>query len=278
MSPHVRPGGQVPAVSRVTSAGPGGAVPGRPLPVPRGVDPATVTRHAAQPAARRRVVVVACGATKLQVTAPAAELYTGPLFRSAFTAASRLDVEVWILSAAHGLVHPRTRLDPYELRLGDPGSVTGDVVAAQAHTEGFLDAEVVVLGGKAYVELARTVWPDASAPLAGSRGIGEMRARLARLEVWPGGDVRAPCHGGPMGNPTGDHGNDHTDTGAAGAGMVMLDEVHITTTARGGSVDAAEWEEVERVVAAALDEACRRATGELARRFPDAHITVSRSR
>lgn len=126
------------------------------------------------------LVVVPCGARKLDAPAPAAELYTGPLFRSAWAAAGRLGHRTVILSARHGLVSPDTVLEPYERRLGDPGSVTVEELAVQAAELG-RPTRVVVLGGRDYVELARAVWPDAEAPLAGARGIGDMRGRLSGL-------------------------------------------------------------------------------------------------
>lgn len=40
---------------------------------------------------------------------------------------------------------------------------------------------VVVLGGRAYVPATVQLRPDTLQPLAGGRGIGEQRARLARM-------------------------------------------------------------------------------------------------
>lgn len=153
---------------------------------PAPVEP--VAETVAQPAlfevpaqAAQRVVIVPCGARKLDRPAPAAQLYTGPLFRSAYAAAARTGDRILILSALHGLVDPLEVLTPYNVRLGDPESITPGELAAQAARMGVTRADVTVLGGRDYVELARTVWPSADAPLAGSRGIGDMRGRLARM-------------------------------------------------------------------------------------------------
>lgn len=68
-----------------------------------------------------RVGLIGCSATKLDRAAPAADLYTGPVFsleRAWITA--RTDVDVWaILSAKHGLVMPDQVVEPYDLALGD---------------------------------------------------------------------------------------------------------------------------------------------------------------
>ncbi len=130
------------------------------------------------------IVIVPCGAAKLDRPAPAAELYTGPLFRSAYLAAQALQAgrgdEVLILSAKHGLVRPGELLEPYNVRLGDPGTIELADLVAQAELHG-LDRPVTVLGGSDYVELARHAWPHADAPLADCAGIGYMRGRLAEI-------------------------------------------------------------------------------------------------
>ncbi|MFI1717516.1 hypothetical protein [Streptomyces litmocidini] len=72
-------------------------------------------------------------------------------------------------------------LEPYELRMGQPGSVTGDQLRAQARALGVDRAtEVIVLAGAAYAAVARQVWPTATAPLEGAGGMGY---RLQRLKA-----------------------------------------------------------------------------------------------
>lgn len=86
--------------------------------------------------------VVPCGGKKLDHAAPARELYLGQMFRHTYDNVDRLarldeqegrgPARVLILSAKHGLVDPETVLDPYDLRMGAAGSVTADVLLAQA--------------------------------------------------------------------------------------------------------------------------------------------------
>ncbi|MFC6081007.1 DUF6884 domain-containing protein [Sphaerisporangium aureirubrum] len=137
-------------------------------------------------AAAGMVVVVPCGGRKVatDVPVPAGELYTGSYHRAARRAAAVLAGprgRVLILSALHGLVAPDEPLMPYELRAGQPGTVTGETLRTQAAELGATNATVIVLGGRAYVDLARQVWPHAAAPLQGTRGIGEQLARLAAI-------------------------------------------------------------------------------------------------
>lgn len=69
-----------------------------------------------------RVALVSCGQTKLAYPAPARDLYTGPLFRSArafveaAVAARRYDAW-YIISAEHYLVRPTEVLAPYDMTM-----------------------------------------------------------------------------------------------------------------------------------------------------------------
>ncbi|MGA5340428.1 DUF6884 domain-containing protein [Streptomyces griseoincarnatus] len=132
-----------------------------------------------------RVVVIPCGSAKLDRPAPAGELYTGSFHkacRKAADALTRPGDTILVLSALHGLAPLDRVLAPYELRMGQPGSVTGDQLRAQARELG-VDAarEVVVLAGAAYTAAARQVWPTAAAPLEGAAGMGYQLQRLKAL-------------------------------------------------------------------------------------------------
>jgi hypothetical protein len=82
------------------------------------------------------VIVVACGSAKADHARPAAELYTGALFRAARRAAEA-DGRPWLIcSAHHGLVEPGRWLDPYEQGLPDtPTGIAalGALIAGQRH-------------------------------------------------------------------------------------------------------------------------------------------------
>lgn len=128
------------------------------------------------------LVIVPCGGKKLDQAARAGDLYVGSYHLACRRAADRISKKQLILSAKHGLVTLDTIIEPYDLRMGDPGCVSVETVREQArhwrlHTESFVHA----LGGRAYTDVVTTVWPRAKVPLAGCAGIGEQLARLARL-------------------------------------------------------------------------------------------------
>ncbi|MFK0063383.1 DUF6884 domain-containing protein [Streptomyces werraensis] len=131
------------------------------------------------------VVVIPCGGAKQAQAAPAGELYVGGYHRACRRAADALTAEggtVVVLSALHGLVPLDQVLEPYDLRMGQPGSVTPARLAEQARALGLDRArEVVALGGAAYTRAALAVWPHASAPLAGLGGMGYQLQALAAI-------------------------------------------------------------------------------------------------
>ncbi|MCY0946258.1 hypothetical protein OTB23_34335 [Streptomyces sp. H34-AA3] len=67
--------------------------------------------------------------------------------------------------------------------MGQPGSVTAELLAVQAAQLGILPGPrpVVALGGRAYVQAVTQLRPDTLQPLAGCRGIGE---RAPALPGW----------------------------------------------------------------------------------------------
>ena len=94
------------------------------------------TTDAARPVVRAdaQVLIVACGATKTEHPAPAAQLYTGSLFRAAARAAAA-DGRPWLIcSAQHGLVTPDQVLAPYQRTLADTAedrARLGELLTAQ---------------------------------------------------------------------------------------------------------------------------------------------------
>ncbi|MBE9500787.1 hypothetical protein IHE61_31290 [Streptomyces sp. GKU 257-1] len=131
------------------------------------------------------VVIIPCSAGKLDHPAPAGKLYTGSYHTACRRAADALTANggtILVLSARNGLIPLDRVTEPYDMRMGDPGCVTAAELRDQTTRMGLAQAaNVTILAGTAYTAAARAVWPHASTPLAGSRGIGEHRTRLAAL-------------------------------------------------------------------------------------------------
>lgn len=139
---------------------------------------------------RTTVGLVGCSAGKLHRPAPARDLYTSQLFRKA-SAYAELTCDRWyILSAEHGLVHPDTVLDPYDVKLGVNSQpihawadrVRGQLAAELADVPGVV---LVALAGAQYQTVLRPCqWPF-RIPMKGmgiGHQLGFLTAQLATLE------------------------------------------------------------------------------------------------
>jgi hypothetical protein len=102
------------------------------------------------------IFIVPCGDAKLSYAAPARDLYTGSQFRYVFpladAAARRTGGEVFILSALHGLVEPDRVLEPYNKKMGDPGSITARQLAEQVRARGLARRDVYAFLARPYYE------------------------------------------------------------------------------------------------------------------------------
>lgn len=145
--------------------------------------------------ARPITYVIACGGEKLDRPAPARELYTGQMFRHTLDNALRSaeldreggrDARVLILSAQHGLVKLDEVLEPYDLRMDAPGSVTAERLAEQAAALGIdFGDEVYGLLPRPYLarldEALRTLDVFVQDVYEACGGIGEQRGTNRRV-------------------------------------------------------------------------------------------------
>lgn len=115
------------------------------------------------------ICIIPCGGKKLKRTAPAHELYTGPYFKACYRYALSIAPKssVFILSAKHGLIKPDYPVAPYNLRMGQVGSVTSHRVWEQAVKYDLLARPMIGLGGKDYTSVMREVWPNGIYPIEG---------------------------------------------------------------------------------------------------------------
>lgn len=172
--------------------------------------------------------VIPCGGRKLDRPARARDLYTGSMFRHTLAnverragmdeAEGRGPARVLILSAKHGLVEPGTVLEPYDLRMGRPGSVSAETLAEQALAFG------IDWGSQVYALLPHPYLARLDAALRvldvyvqdvyeGAGGNGDQKAVNVRISrpsielaeqtgpgsrVWIGSDVSAFWWGQPI--------------------------------------------------------------------------------
>lgn len=143
------------------------------------------------PAVSQTVTVglVGCASQKLTRPAPARDLYVSQLFRKTSAYAEATCDRWYILSAKHGLIHPDTVIEPYDMRLGTNDRTSPPIHTWAAMVRDQLDIELAGIEGLTLVALAgeqyRTVllgsrWPSV-VPMKGL-GIGQQLGWLtARL-------------------------------------------------------------------------------------------------
>lgn len=136
------------------------------------------------------VGLVACASRKLQHPAPARDLYVSQLFRKASAYAEQTCDRWYILSAKHGLVHPDSVLEPYDVRLGTIGPgvppvrewAAGVRCQLEAELAGLENVTLIALAGSQYRTALHSVpWP-VEVPMQGmgiGRQLGWLTGRLA---------------------------------------------------------------------------------------------------
>lgn len=105
-----------------------------------------------------RIGLVGCVKSKLAVPAPAAELYTSPLFKGRRATVEASCDRWFILSAAHGLVPPDRVLEPYDVTLTTMGRAERRRWARQVL--GQLDETVGELAGRTFEIHAGAAYTD----------------------------------------------------------------------------------------------------------------------
>jgi len=134
------------------------------------------------PTDQKTVAVIPCTGSKLDHAAPAGELYTGSTFRPTLRAATIVADQVLILSALHGLVELGRVLEPYELKMGSPGSVTADRIRNQIAAFGIEKARLISFLPSAYRQKLSAAHDGELVDLyAGSRGIGDQKSIVRRI-------------------------------------------------------------------------------------------------
>jgi len=128
------------------------------------------------------IVVVPCGVAKRSHRTAAGAMYTGAYHRACMRYARSIVVpeQIRILSAKYGLLELADEIEPYNLKMGQPGCVTAAKVWQQAQRAGILDATVIALGGRHYTAICRAVWPACFTPLKGVGGMGKQMQWLIR--------------------------------------------------------------------------------------------------
>lgn len=117
------------------------------------------------------MIVVGCGKSKLDHSAPARELYTGSLFRMARRYAEASGRPWVILSGAHGVIGPDVVLRPYDAGPPERGR----------ERDGW--ARKAAVGIEGYARELHPKWKGPICVLAGERYADPLCRELAELDL-----------------------------------------------------------------------------------------------
>lgn len=118
------------------------------------------------------LIIIPCGAKKFRVKSPvpAHRLYVGPYFKACLKYALSITdpCSIFILSAKYGLISLKENIESYDLKMGQVGSIGGDIILEQAIERDLVyRTPMIGLGGKLYTDKMRNIWPNGHYPLTG---------------------------------------------------------------------------------------------------------------
>jgi len=113
------------------------------------------------------IIVIPCGAKKLNRPAMAKDMYTGSyaLMCKRYARTLAPDSQIFILSAKYGLLRMNDKITPYSLTLGEAGAVTPSLVRRQAQEMGIAAEDCIAIGGVRYTSLCKAVFANCKTPL-----------------------------------------------------------------------------------------------------------------
>jgi len=134
------------------------------------------------------IVIIPCGARKLKNKTFAKDLYIGPYFKMNLKWAKSVthDDCIFILSAKHGLLNLYSKIEPYDLFMGSPGSVSSETINKQAIDLKILDQNIFALGGSNYISALKKAGIKVCAPVRGPMGVqmGILKKNIGKKPKW----------------------------------------------------------------------------------------------
>lgn len=133
------------------------------------------------------IVIIPCGARKQTHLCMAKDMYIGSYHKTCLRYARSIVPEgrIYILSAKYGLLTLDKIITPYNIKMGDVGCVTIEIVKKQAKELGLInDEDIIALGGKLYRDICRGVWPECKIPIIAG-GMGYQMQKLKQAHGKP---------------------------------------------------------------------------------------------
>lgn len=105
-------------------------------------------------------VIIPCVFEKTDYKTKARNLYIGHYFETCmkYAANKTNDKNIFILSAKHGLIALDDLIEPYDMKMGQIGSITDELLKEQAEGFGIIDKDVLAVGEEDYLEKLKKVF------------------------------------------------------------------------------------------------------------------------
>lgn len=120
--------------------------------------------------------IITCGSSKCVTVTRAEKMYIGTFFKAQLGFALKYFKrdDVFILSAKYGLLTLDQKIAPYDLKMGQIGSVSVDLVKQQAEKLGIIKNKITSTAGKDYRTVLDNVFLNINYPFKDLKGMGFM--------------------------------------------------------------------------------------------------------
>lgn len=115
------------------------------------------------------IIIITCGQEKALTKSRAEKMYVSGYFKQclAWAKAKTSPEKIFIISAKYGLLRLDEVIAPYDLRMGQPGSISPSAISRQAEDLGIVDAEIISTAGADYQKVLNRVFKKISYPFEG---------------------------------------------------------------------------------------------------------------
>ncbi len=120
--------------------------------------------------------IITCGSSKCVTITKAEKMYVGAFFKAQLRYALKHfnREQIFILSAKYGLLTLDEKIAPYDLKMGQTGSIGADTLKIQAATMGIINNQITSTAGKDYRAVLDRVFINVNYPFKNLTGMGHM--------------------------------------------------------------------------------------------------------
>lgn len=114
-------------------------------------------------------IIISCCGKKRNHPCRANQIYISSLFKAGYAWAESITISdnIFIISAKYGLIKSNEIIEPYNLQMGDKGSIDVELLKKQAHDLSLMDQNIYLLAGSKYIDRVNKIGLRFHNPLKG---------------------------------------------------------------------------------------------------------------